>query len=148
MVAMFEQRIHVDAPAADVWAVMSDVARWPEWTASVRRVQPLDPGRSDSRPLAVGQRFRVEQPKLPTVVWEVTDVRPERAFAWTARAPGVTSVAVHEIEPAAGGGVDVRLAIEQRGALAPLVRVLLGSRTRRYMSMEAAGLKARAEARE
>ena len=37
-----------------VWAVMSDIERWHEWTASITGIQKLEPG-----PLAVGLRARV-----------------------------------------------------------------------------------------
>ena len=61
--------VEIDAPAAVVWDVFSDVERWPEWTASVTRLVALDgPG------LAVGKRFEIKQPRMPKLVWEVTDV--------------------------------------------------------------------------
>ncbi len=63
--------VDIDAPAAVVWDVFSDVERWPEWTASVTRLVALDgPG------LAVGKRFEIKQPRMPKLVWEVTDVTP------------------------------------------------------------------------
>ena len=34
--------VEIDAPAAEVWDVFSDVERWPEWTASVTRLVALD----------------------------------------------------------------------------------------------------------
>jgi hypothetical protein len=29
-----ERRLHVDAAPTDVWRVMMEIERWPEWTAS------------------------------------------------------------------------------------------------------------------
>ena len=34
--------IDIDAPAAVVWDVFSDVEHWPEWTASVTRLVGID----------------------------------------------------------------------------------------------------------
>ena len=62
-----DSSIEVEAPAAVVWDVFSDVERWPEWTASVTRLVALDgPG------IAVGRRFGIKQPRMPNLVWEVT----------------------------------------------------------------------------
>jgi uncharacterized membrane protein len=59
-----ESSVEIDAPASLVWDVFSDVERWPEWTDSVTRLVALDgPG------LAIGKRFEIKQPKLPTLVW-------------------------------------------------------------------------------
>jgi len=55
----FTDSIDIQAPTEVVWAVWSDIERWPEWTASVARVERLDPGA-----LAVGLRARIHQPKF------------------------------------------------------------------------------------
>ena len=48
-----EGSIEIEAPAAVVWDVFTDVERWPEWTASIERVVALDgPG------IEVGQAVR------------------------------------------------------------------------------------------
>ncbi|HET6652637.1 MAG TPA: SRPBCC family protein, partial [Nocardioides sp.] len=36
----FETSRHIDAPAQQVWEVLYDVARWPEWTPTVDSVEP------------------------------------------------------------------------------------------------------------
>ena len=92
MTVVVQRSIDIDAPSQVVWAVVSDVERWPEWTASVSSVR-----RSRTGPLAVGERVVVAQPRL-------------------------------------------------RGPAARLVGALLERITRRYVRMEAEGLKARSEA--
>jgi uncharacterized protein YndB with AHSA1/START domain len=39
-----ERIIDIDAPPERVWTVMTEVERWPEWTASVTGVALLDKG--------------------------------------------------------------------------------------------------------
>jgi uncharacterized protein YndB with AHSA1/START domain len=134
----YEKQVEIAASPASVWAVMSDVERWSEWTASIRSVTPQQQG-----PLAVGHRYRVLQPKLPPAVWEVTELDPGRAFTWVNRSPGLTSTGVHGIDER-GGQATVMLRIEQGGSLAFLTRPFAGL-TRRYVDTEAAGLKKRCE---
>lgn len=137
-----EASVRIEAPPGDVWAVYSDVERWPEWTASVRGVEPLD-----GTPIETGRRFRISQPRLPTLVWEVVDVQPGVSWTWRQRSPGGLALAWHRLTPETGGGTVVRMGIEQRGLVGALAGRLSAGLTRRYLDMEAAGLKARAERR-
>jgi uncharacterized membrane protein len=59
-----ESSAEIDAPAATVWDVYRDVARWSEWSASVDHAEPLD-----GPELTVGARFAIKQPRLPKTVW-------------------------------------------------------------------------------
>jgi uncharacterized membrane protein len=133
-----EEQFRVEAPAAAAWAVLADVESWPEWTASMSTVDVVQ------GPMGPGARVRVKQPRFPAMTWNVTDWEPGEGFTWTASSAGVHTVASHRIEPA-GDGSLVTLSIDQRGPLAWLVALLAGGTTRRYVAMEAAGLKARAE---
>lgn len=137
---MFEISVDIAAALDEVWTVLVDVEGWPSWTASVSEVKVLD-----GTPLAVGSRVRVRQPRLPATVWDVSSLEPGRSFTWTAAAPGVTTVADHRLE-AQGDGVRATLALERSGPLAPVVDLLFRRLTRRYVTMEADGLKRRCEA--
>jgi uncharacterized membrane protein len=132
--------VEIAAPAATVFATWVDVKRWPEWTASVTRMTVLDPG-----PLHVGSRVRVQQPRLPTVVWRVEKLEQDRSFVWSSSSIGVRTVASHEVAPSDGSPVTAVLTLDQTGWLAPVVGLLLGSLTRRYLDLEARGLKERCE---
>ena len=134
--------VEIDAPPEVVWAVWSDVERWPEWTPSVSRVERLDPG-----PLAVGQRVRVRQPKFPTAVWRVTSVEPARSFSWVAESPGARVTGMHRIEPRPDGGSRATMGLRFEGPVARLVAWLTRARTDHNLDLEAAGLKRRSEAR-
>jgi uncharacterized membrane protein len=135
----FETTIEIAAPPARVWAVMSDIGRWHEWTASITSVQRLDSG-----PLRVGSRARVKQPKLAASVFEVTSWNPERGFDWVTRSPGLQGLGRHLIEPTPGGS-RVKLSVTFSGPLAGLIARFFGGLTTRYIGMEAEGLKRRAE---
>jgi uncharacterized membrane protein len=134
--------VEIDAPTALVWDVFVDVERWPEWTASMRRIVALDgPG------IEVGKRFRIKQPRFPELVWEVTEVEPGVSWTWRQRTPGNTTSAVHELVSRPGDRTLVRQRIDQRGPLGVLVGALVRPLTRRYLDLEGRGLKARAEQR-
>jgi hypothetical protein len=136
----YETTVDIDADPHEVWAVMADIERWPEWTASITRAELRTPG-----PLAVGSRVRIRQPRLAAAVWTVTELAGDQGFVWRATVPGLDSVAAHRIAPRAGGGSTVTLTLEQRGLFAPLLRLLTAKMTRRYMDLERLGLKQRSE---
>jgi len=134
--------IEIDAPATVVWDVFSDVERWPEWTASVTTLTALDgPG------LEVGKRFEIKQPRLPKLVWEVTELTPGTSWTWVQRSPGGCTVARHEVIAESEARTQVRQQLDQRGPIGALVGLLMRGMTRRYLELEAAGLKARSEDR-
>lgn len=137
--AEFRDSSDIRAPADAVWALLFDVERWPEWTASMRRVTKLEPG-----PLVEGSRVRVHQPRIPPRVWTVGEAQPGRSFAWTSHSAGISSFADHRITEA-GGTCTVELVLRQTGRLAWLSTLGYGRLTRRYLRLETEGLKRRVE---
>ncbi len=135
----YEATIDIAADPDRVWSTWIDVERWPEWTQSVVTARLLDDGE-----FGVGSRARLKQPKLPAAVWQVTEAEPGRSFVWVTRSGGLTMVASHVAEPAAGG-VTAQLTFEITGPMSGLVGRLLGRRIRTYLQMEADGVKARSE---
>jgi uncharacterized protein YndB with AHSA1/START domain len=130
----------VDAPPATLWAVLTDPTDWPRWTDSITAVEMLD------KTLAKGARVRISQPGLRPMVWIVSEFTEGSEFAWTAVASGVTTVGIHRVVPLDGGRRSrIVLGLRQSGVLAPLLNLLIGGRFRRYVELEAAGLKAAAE---
>ncbi|MGI8879013.1 MAG: SRPBCC family protein [Jatrophihabitans sp.] len=128
------------AEPEQVWSVLQDIRHWPEWTKSVISVEPLD-----DAPLRVGSRARVKQPGMPAMIWEVTELTAPSEFTWQSKSAGVRVLGRHLLAPLPGGGTKITLTIDQRGLLAPLVKALTGARTKRYVTMEANGLKAAGE---
>jgi uncharacterized membrane protein len=135
-----EDSIEIDAPPQVVWDVFSDVERWPEWTASVTSLT----GR-DGSALAVGKRFAIKQPGLQKLIWKVAEIDRGTSWTWVTRSPGVQVIARHFVTALPGGRTLVRQELDQRGVLGALVGRLTLKRTKRYLAMEAHGLKARSE---
>jgi uncharacterized membrane protein len=132
--------IDIDAPADVVWSVYSDVVHWSEWTESVTSVE-LDPAGA----LAVGSRATIKQPRLPRVEWTVTALEPGREWVWENKSPGATSVAAHSVRADGESRTHVELWIDQRGVIGRAIGLLVRKMTRRYLRMEAEGLKRRSE---
>lgn len=136
-----ERTIHIEAPAADVWRVIKDVERWPEWTASVHRLKRLDNGE-----FGVDGSARIRlRGVLGSSLWRVTSYDDGRAFVWESRAPGLTSTGNHIVEPD-GAGSRVTLTVTQRGIGTVLLGPLLARITRENVRTEIEGLKRRCEA--
>ncbi|WP_392543392.1 SRPBCC family protein [Oryzobacter telluris] len=124
------------APADRLWTVMSEVRRWPDWLSTVTSVTPLEPGRPDE----VGASYAVKQPGLPEAVWTITEVVPGRSFTWESSAPGMRSVGTHELRPGADGTTQIALGLRWSGALAAVVRFLVGRTAQHYVTTEAESL--------
>ena len=135
----------VAAPAEVVYEVLADVERWPEWTATVTRVERLD---GSSAALAVGSRLRVVQPKVPPAVWTVTELDSGRGFRMLSRSPGATVVANHRAEPTGDGQSSlVTLSVTFTGWLGQIIARAMRGLNERYLAEEVAGLKRRSEER-
>jgi hypothetical protein len=132
--------INVDIAATPdrVWAVMSDIEKWHEWTPSVKGVTRRDQGS-----LRPGSRAWVRQPKFPPALWTVTEVG-ERSFTWVSRAPGMVVTARHYVTPI-GTGARATLSLNFAGLFGPFFGRLTRDINNRYLAMEAAGLKRRSE---
>jgi len=135
----YSVNVQIDAPPREVWAVMSDVERWHEWTPTVISVR-----RTNAGPFRIGARARIHQPRLPPADWVVTALEDGRAFEWESRAPGVRVLARHRVDPLPSGS-RVTLSIQYSGLLGDLLGRLIAGISRRYIALEADGLKRRAE---
>ena len=136
---VFSIAVDIAAPAEQVWAVMSDVDRWHEWTASVTSIRRLA-----GKPLAVGTRAVIRQPKFPPALWKVVEIDPGRRFVWVSAVPGMRVVARHQVEPTPTGS-RATLSLELRGIFGGIFGRLTKDITERYLGLEARGLKERSE---
>ena len=115
----------VDAPREQVFEVLHDSERWPEWWRGVEAVRILEPGGDDG----VGQltRFRWKS-RLPySLEFDMRTTRVERPYAMEGRAEG--ELAGHgrwRLFEGHGTAVvyewDVRTTSAWMNALAPLAR--------------------------
>ena len=135
-----EDSVEIDAPAQLVWEVFSDVERWPQWTASVTSLVGLD-----GTALAVGKRFAIKQPGMQKLVWRATEIDPGSSWTWVQRSPGVLVTARHDVTAQPDGRTLVRQQLDQRGVLGAIVGRLMVKKTKRFLELEAQGLKARSE---
>jgi hypothetical protein len=130
--------IAIDAPIDVVWSVFTDVERWPTWASSFTSVELID------GPMRLGAKARIRQPRLPTVVWQVTQWEPGRSWTWAATGPAARTEATHVLT-ASGAGTIAEQSIISSGLLGRLGAFVWRSLTRRYLAIEAAGLKQRSE---
>jgi len=131
-------RVHTAASPAQVWEVLGDPRRWPEFELSLRGVRGR-PGRAWT-----GQRLtglsRFGTLAIPIDVVEATP--PSRLVLLVHAVPGLREQITFDVTPAARGGSDVTVAVVVDGllgwpAVAPLFLAnaltvrLLASRTDR-----------------
>ena len=93
------------APPDRLWAVLSDVRRWPQWLPTVDAVTPHEPDRPDE----VGASYTVEQPGMPRAVWTMTGIEPGRSFTWESVRPGIRTVGTHTLTPGPDGSTTIGL---------------------------------------
>ena len=134
----FRATTEIRAPRHDVWKVMEDVVRWPDWTPTVKSVVPLD-----NSALMVGRRYRVKQPGVATAVWKTTRVEPNSGFAWEARSPGLLLVGAHDLE--GNGPTRVSLAFTLEGPISGFAAWFARAKIQKFLEMEAEALKRRVE---
>lgn len=133
--AAFETSIEIEAPASAVWQAVTDVVHWPEWTKSMQEVRLLQ-----AAALGPGAQVWIKQPGLAASTWTVVDWQAGRSFAWESRSMGIRTWANHAIE-SHEGGCRLVLTLTMNGGLAPLVAFLAQRTVRRYMAMEAEGMR-------
>ena len=133
--------IDIDAPPGAVWNVLADVARWPSWTASVKKAELVE-----GEMLGRNAKARLDILGAPAGgTWTVTVFNEGREFCWENRAPGVHTIASHIVEPRDGGS-HVTLGVHQSGPGAWLLWPWLRHVNSRNLRMESEGLKRAAEA--
>ena len=134
-----EETVLIEAPAERIWAIYTDVERWPEWTSTMEKIK-----RQDDGPLKLGSTAKIEAKGSPSSVWTVTELTEGRSFTWESTARGVKLVAWHFIEPDRAGA-KVRLGVRMSGFMATILSPFLRSLAKRNVKAEAEGIKRRCE---
>jgi uncharacterized protein YndB with AHSA1/START domain len=131
----------IEAPPERVFAAYLDFASWLEWVPHFHEVTPLDGG-----PLRPGFRARIRTRFAPgPTLWEVTELRDGRSFAWAYEALPGLRLAVDHIAEADGAGARATLALDVSGPLGLLVAPGAAAMTRVTFDRSLAALKARLE---
>jgi Polyketide cyclase / dehydrase and lipid transport len=137
---IYQTSEQIEASPAAVWQVLVEVCHWPMWTPTVTRVEALDGDK-----LALGQRFRITQPKLRPAVWKVTALEPGANFVWEASAPGMRMSATHTVRQVESAQTQIELAFSFQGPVGTVVAWLYRGLVESYLRTEAVSLKAFAE---
>jgi uncharacterized protein YndB with AHSA1/START domain len=90
---LLQAQVDINAPAAKVWALISDIRRMPEWSPQCRWMRPFGPLRQGTRTLNLNRRNRVFWPTTCTVI----EVIPEKKLAF--RVDVNRTVWSYELEP-------------------------------------------------
>jgi polyketide cyclase/dehydrase/lipid transport protein len=137
---MYEVRADVviagELPA--VWAVVTDVGRWPEWDPHE------DQARLDGE-FVVGTTGWVKQKGNPAAVFTLTEVVPERRWASECRLPGGKLWGSNDYEALPGGRIRCTRTVRVTGPLVPLFRFHFGRKMRRDFFRTWSALEQRAK---
>lgn len=133
--------IQIDAPPQAVWAVLTDLSRWPEWNPPIREV---------SGQVAVGSRITLRSVhpasgRLMTVKPKITVADPDAELRWRVSSlPGVISGERRITLTSAGGGTRLEQSETFRGLLTVLSGKLFAQAEAEFRALNEA-LKNRAE---
>lgn len=90
---LLQAQVDIKAPAATVWALVSDFSRMPQWSPQCRLMKPLGPLREGTRTFNLNRRNRLFWPTTSTV----TEVIPEQKLAFRVNANG--TIWSYELQP-------------------------------------------------
>ena len=112
----FATSIVIDAPAQQVWALLTDLAAWPDWNTTVTRVEGA---------ATAGSKVTVHTRSMPGRAFpvKVAELLPPARMVWTGGIPlGLfTGTRSYVLEPQAGGGTRFSMQEAFTGLMAPLI---------------------------
>lgn len=140
---VIEKSIEIKAPAALVWEVISDLAKYPQWNPFCiecrSTLQPGDP---------IDMKVKLMAKPQPQREW-VKEYVEGRRFAYSMKpAPlgALSSFRSHDVEAIDAMSTRYRSYFHLQGWIKPLVVGLLGSRLEAGFAGMTAGIQRRAEA--
>jgi uncharacterized protein YndB with AHSA1/START domain len=128
----------IEAPIDLVWAVQSDLERWPAWNPGVKRIEVRGP-------VAEGTEFHWKAGGV-SITSVLREVDPPRRIGWTGKAPGLRAVHVWTFEPD-GDRTHVRTAESFEGLLAKLLPGMMRRTLEKTLDRGLAALKVECERR-
>jgi uncharacterized membrane protein len=138
-----ETSIDIDRPVGDVWAYVSNVARWPEWRTTITSIDPPSE-------LTVGARF-TGTTRLIGRTWrwglELTMVEPGQRLAYDVVSGVVRPTVEYRLEPADGGcRFTMSGSVERMGVVGRILQPMAEPTLRRESTEHIANLKRLLEA--
>jgi uncharacterized protein YndB with AHSA1/START domain len=94
---LLQAQIDINAPLEKVWALVSDLAKMPQWSPQCRVMKALGPLRQGTKTVNVNRRNRMFWPTTCTI----TEVIPQKKLAF--RVNQNNSVWTYELEPTDAG---------------------------------------------
>jgi carbon monoxide dehydrogenase subunit G len=140
-VAQVEGNIEISRPPEEVFAVVNDVSRWPEWQEDVisARIEGDEPVHTGTR---VAQTRKLGRRELKTTT-EVTEYDPPRSYGFRGVDGPIRPIAHGTVEPVGDGSrsrVTLELDFEGHGP-AKLALPLVRRQARKTLARQQARLK-------
>jgi Polyketide cyclase / dehydrase and lipid transport len=120
----FAHTVGTVAMPGDVWAVWTDVDRWPEWDTE------LESASIEGVRLAPGAGGTLRPERGPTSSFVVSEFEPERGYAFTTQLPLCKLVVRRRLGEDGNGGTAFTHEVSFVGSLSFLFGTLLGRRFR------------------
>ena len=120
----FHHTVVTVAAPADVWAVWTDVVRWPTWDTE------LESASIEADGLALGAGGTLKPRRGPASAFIVTEFEDDRGYAFATRLPWGKLVVRRRLNEHCGGGTAFTHEVSFVGPLSFLFGVLLGRRFR------------------
>ena len=129
----FEHSVEAAVSRERVWALWTDIERWPSWNPGVIRAE-LD------GPAAEGATGTVRASGGPASKLTVVTVEPERRFVTEASERLMRLRFDHELEDGSGGQLRIMHRVQMTGLATPLMRRTVGPRLERSIPVALANL--------
>jgi carbon monoxide dehydrogenase subunit G len=115
----FSSSVEINAPVEKVWALVDRLEEWPQWMASIKKIERVSEG-----PLTVGSQLSVTAKVSRLTVnllMTITEFVPERSVVMQGKALGTNLTRFYFLEPV-NGKTKVTIGGEVSGLLAWMAR--------------------------
>jgi len=128
--------IDLGAPIERVWNMVADTPLWPDWRASVRRIETSSKGALEEG----AEGVILGRGEMPSVRFRVVEYHPPDVLSYETRSPGQRARITYALEPT-DGGCRLTSRIKVSGPLGGLLGMLGSAVIRRDLAADAERLK-------
>jgi len=136
--AFAREEATISATVQEVWAVLSDLEKWPEWNGSVSAMEVFGPLLPNTEFHWVAGGMRIKS--------RIEEVEAPNRIAWSGRTMGIKAVHVWELSPA-GDLTKVRTEESFQGLIVRLFAKRMNSELVKALRQGVEALKIEAEKR-